>query len=62
LNPETKLEACLMLAEAYERKDDKKTAIDWYNKSLALINNEEIKQEVRKRIDDLTKGIAKSNP
>ena len=62
VNIETKLEACLMLAEAYEKKEDKKTAANWYNKSLPLISNDEIKQEVRKRIDKLTKGVAQSSP
>src|SRR5437762_13738439 len=47
VNRETKLEACLMLAEAFERKGDKKTAVDWYDKSLSLITSDEIKQEVR---------------
>ena len=62
INNETKLEACLMLAEAYERKEDRKTAVDWYDRSLGLITNEEIKQEVRKRIDELNKGVAQSSP
>ena len=57
MNVGTKLEACLMLAEAYEKKDEKKAAVDWYDKSLGLIKNDEIKQEVRKRIDELSKGI-----
>ena len=52
----TKLEACLMLAEAYERKADRLSAIDWYKKSLTLIKNQELKEEVNKRIDELSKG------
>jgi len=55
-NEDTKLEACLMLAEAYERKADRLSAINWYKKSLALIKNEEVKEEVNKRIDELSKG------
>jgi len=53
---DVKLEACLMLAEAYERKADKRLAINWYQKSLELINNEDVKQEVRNRIDELSNG------
>jgi tetratricopeptide (TPR) repeat protein len=54
-NMDTKLEACLMLAEAYERKADKSSAVTWYEKSLDLIKNEEVKEEVKKRIDELKK-------
>jgi tetratricopeptide (TPR) repeat protein len=53
---DTKLEACLMLAEAYERKQDRLSAINWYRKSLTLIKNQEVKEEVNKRIDELSKG------
>jgi len=52
----TKLEACLMLAEAHERKADRLSAINWYKKSLTLIKNQEVKEEVNKRIDELSKG------
>jgi tetratricopeptide (TPR) repeat protein len=55
-NEDTKLEACLMLAEAFERKADRLSAINWYKKSLALIKNQEVKEEVNKRIDELSKG------
>jgi tetratricopeptide (TPR) repeat protein len=54
-NVNAKLEACLMLAEAFERKAEKTEAIAWYQKSLDLINNEEARDEVKKRIDDLKK-------
>jgi len=53
---DTKLEACLMLAEAFERKADRLSAINWYKRSLALIKNQEVKEEVNKRIDELSKG------
>jgi len=56
-NTDTQAEACLMLAEAFEKKADNPSAIAWYEKSLALIKNEELKEEVRKRIDELSKGI-----
>ena len=54
-NPETRLEACLMLAEAFEKKNDKLTAIDWYKQSLGLIKNEEIRSEIKNRIEELSK-------
>jgi len=54
-NVESKLEACLMLAEAFERKAEKTSAIAWYEKSLDLIQNEDIREEVKKRIDELKK-------
>jgi hypothetical protein len=42
-----------MLAEAYERKADKPSAINWYEKSLPLVTNQQLKEEVTKRIDEL---------
>ena len=51
----TKLEAALMLAEAHEKKGEKTSAINWYQKSLDLIKNDEIRTEVQKRIDELKK-------
>jgi tetratricopeptide (TPR) repeat protein len=60
-NQDTKLEASLMLAEAYERTNDSKKAIEWYKKSLEQIKDEDIKQEVRKRIDDLKNGATNKN-
>ena len=54
-NVPVQLQASLMLAEAYERKSDKGSAIHWYEISLPLIKNEEIRTEVRKRIDELKK-------
>jgi tetratricopeptide (TPR) repeat protein len=55
-NEDAQLEACLMLAEAYERKADRLSAINWYKNSLTLIKNQEVKEEVNKRIDELSKG------
>ncbi len=54
-NPAVQIQASLMLAEAYERKNDKTSAIEWYKKSLLVIKNEEIKSEVEKRIEELKK-------
>ncbi|MBD0331861.1 MAG: hypothetical protein ICV66_04340 [Chitinophagaceae bacterium] len=47
------LEAVLSLAEAYEQKSDRTNAIMWYKKSLALINNDDLKNEVETRINEL---------
>lgn len=52
-NNAVQLEACLMLAEIYERKGNASSAIAWYEKSLPLINNVQLKQEVEKRIKEL---------
>ena len=49
------LEAIMMLAEVYERKANKLSAIDWYNRALPLVKNPEITSELQKRIDDLKK-------
>jgi tetratricopeptide (TPR) repeat protein len=47
------LEANLNLAEVYEQKGDKASAIEWYQKSKALIQNPEINQEIDARIQQL---------
>ena len=49
------LEAILLMAEVYERKGDKVTAIDWYQKSLPLIKTIEVRKEVEARINELKK-------
>jgi tetratricopeptide (TPR) repeat protein len=49
------LEARLNLAEVYEQKGDKTSAIEWYTKSKALIKNPEIVQEIDNRIEQLKK-------
>lgn len=54
LQPEN-LEAILLLAEVFERKNDRVSAIKWYSKALPMINNPEVKLELQKRIDDLKK-------
>jgi tetratricopeptide (TPR) repeat protein len=48
-------EAILMLADIYERTGNKKEAMAWYRKSLQYINREDYKEEVEKRIADLSK-------
>lgn len=47
------LEAILSLAEVYEQKGDKKSAIEWYEKSKQLIENKEIVQEIDARVQQL---------
>ena len=49
------IEAILMLADVYERKTDKSSAVLWYKKAVTLVQNPEIKSELRKRIEDLSK-------
>ena len=61
-NRDIRLEACLMLAEAFERKADASSAINWYERGLELIDNEQIKQEIKNRIDELSKGNIQESP
>jgi tetratricopeptide (TPR) repeat protein len=49
------LEAILNLAEAFEQKGDKSAAINWYEKSLKLINVPAYQDEVTHRIAELKK-------
>jgi tetratricopeptide (TPR) repeat protein len=48
------LEATLLLADIYEGTGDKKAAINWYKKSLPLLNPQ-FKKEVEDRINQLNK-------
>jgi cytochrome c-type biogenesis protein CcmH/NrfG len=45
------IEAILNLAEAYEQKGDKVSAIQWYQKCKQLIRNPEIEKELDVRIN-----------
>ncbi|HYJ37071.1 MAG TPA: tetratricopeptide repeat protein [Chitinophagaceae bacterium] len=47
------IEAVLNLAEAYEQKGDKASAIQWYEKTKLLIRNPEIEKELDARINSL---------
>lgn len=47
------VEAILMLADVYERTDNKKNAIDWYQKSLNYIKLENARSEIQQRIEEL---------
>ena len=49
------LEAIIMIAETYERKADKSSAITWYEKAVNLVNNPDLQKELKKRIEDLKK-------
>ena len=49
------IEAILMLADLYERNNDKATAISWYKKSLPFIKKADLKEVIEKRINDLSK-------
>jgi tetratricopeptide (TPR) repeat protein len=48
------LEAHLLLADIYERAGDKKAAVEWYTKSLPLMQPQ-YKKEVEQRISQLNK-------
>lgn len=48
-------EAVLLLADLYERTGNKKGAIEWYGKSIALIPTPEIQAAIRERIEELKK-------
>jgi tetratricopeptide (TPR) repeat protein len=49
------LEAILTLADIYEQQGDKKAAVQWYRRSLALIEIPGLREEVEKRIGLLSK-------
>ena len=51
------LEAIMVLADLYERKGDKSSAISWYDKASPLIKNPVLKTEVEKRIEELKKWV-----
>ncbi len=54
LHPQN-IEAILMLAEIHERRGDKAIAAEWYKKSLEYIPREDVRIEIEKRINELTK-------
>lgn len=49
------VEAILTLADIYERKGDNKQSVQWYRRSLALIEIPALRAEVEKRIAQLSK-------
>jgi tetratricopeptide (TPR) repeat protein len=54
-------EAILMLADVYERTNDKANAISWYRKSLEFIQRQEAKAEIEKRIKELSSEQIRNN-
>jgi tetratricopeptide (TPR) repeat protein len=54
LDPDN-IEAVLMLADTYERMNDKKTAAMWYRKSLEYIKRTDVRADIEKRIQELSK-------
>jgi predicted negative regulator of RcsB-dependent stress response len=43
-----------MLAEVYERKADKPSAIKWYSKANSMVQNPDLQKALQKRIEDLS--------
>jgi len=52
----TNVEAMLMLADIYERTNDKENAIRWYQRCLEVIDRKDAKEEIAKRIEELKKA------
>jgi tetratricopeptide (TPR) repeat protein len=48
-------EAVFLLADMYDRTGDKTNAILWYRRSIPLVKRPEAVQEIKKRIDELSK-------
>jgi tetratricopeptide (TPR) repeat protein len=49
------LEAILLMAEVFERKEDKANAIKWYSKALPLAPNPDMRSALEKRINEFKK-------
>ncbi|HLG40727.1 MAG TPA: tetratricopeptide repeat protein, partial [Chitinophagaceae bacterium] len=49
------VEAILLLAEVYEKTNDKMNAVKWYQQSLRYIKREDVRTEIGKRIEELKK-------
>lgn len=49
------IDAMLLLAEVYERMNDKKKAISWYQKCLPFTKQDELRSAIEKRIEELKK-------
>jgi tetratricopeptide (TPR) repeat protein len=48
-------DAVFLLADSYDRTGDKSNAVIWYQKSLPLIKQQDVKAEIEKRIKELQK-------
>jgi len=53
------VEAILLMADVYETMNDKTNAVKWYQKSLQFIQRDDVKTEIRKRIEELS-GVTPS--
>jgi tetratricopeptide (TPR) repeat protein len=49
------VQAVLMLADAYERTNEKALAVNWYRKSLLLVKRPDLQEAITKRIAELEK-------
>jgi tetratricopeptide (TPR) repeat protein len=49
------IDPILLLADVYERMSEKKKAVIWYQKSLPLAKEPELKKAIEKRIEELSK-------
>ena len=49
------IDAMLLLAEVYERMNEKKKAISWYQRCLPFAKESELKMAIEKRIEELKK-------
>ena len=49
------IDAILLLAEVYERMENRTNAVIWYRKSLELVKQGEIRNAIEARIQELEK-------
>jgi tetratricopeptide (TPR) repeat protein len=49
------LDAVLLLAEVYERTGERKKAVNWYQQSLPLVKQADVKKAIEQRINELKK-------
>jgi Flp pilus assembly protein TadD len=49
------IEAIMLLADVYERTKDKINAVKWHQKSLQFIKRQDVRAEIEKRIEELSK-------
>jgi tetratricopeptide (TPR) repeat protein len=47
------IEAILLLADVYEKTNDKANAVKWYEQSLRIVKKQDMKTAIEKRIKDL---------
>jgi predicted negative regulator of RcsB-dependent stress response len=49
------LEAIVLMADVYERLNDRKNAIEWYQRSLEFTREPALREAIRERINELGK-------